>query len=243
MGYTFEWDRAYFEIIIVLLTILFSFLLYLYSSNNINIFYYLKIRYGEQKSLAYWVYFQKFLGMFFFGIIPIIIVLTVLPQNLTDYSITLIQPKKTFISVLIFASFIIPANLLVGRKPGNLRIYPQIRRKEWNIKILILSALTWAGYLLAYEFLFRGFLLFACIRTFGIWPAITIVVVIYSLVHIPKGKSETIGAIPFGLLLCILTIYTGSFWIAFFIHITLALSNEWISLYFNKEINFIKSKK
>ncbi|MFN8134788.1 MAG: CPBP family intramembrane glutamic endopeptidase [Bacteroidales bacterium] len=60
-----------------------------------------------------------------------------------------------------------------------------------------------------------------------LWPAIALNTAIYMLVHIPKGIKETLGAIPLGVLLCYLTVQTGSIWIAVMVHIVMALSNEW----------------
>jgi membrane protease YdiL (CAAX protease family) len=107
------------------------------------------------------------------------------------------------------------------------------------MKLLIISSLGWIVYLLAYEFLFRGFLLFTCIQSFGIWPAIIINILIYSFAHIPQGLKETAGAIPFGLILCYITILSGTIWPAFILHAVLAISNEWFSIYNNTEITII----
>jgi membrane protease YdiL (CAAX protease family) len=72
--------------------------------------------------------------------------------------------------------------------------------------------------------------LFSCEKAFGAWPAIAVNVAVYSFVHLPKGKKETIGAIPLGFILCFLTLNTRNIWAAYWIHVVLALSNEWISL-------------
>jgi len=174
--------------------------------------------------------------MFFFGIVPAILILSLLPTTFRDYGTLLDQPAETLLWGLLFAMLIIPLILLRGKAPSNLAAYPQIRSKKWNMSIVVLSALTWVGYLLCYEFFFRGFLLFACQRALGIIPAIAINVLIYAIAHIPKGKFETIGAIPLGLVLCVLTIKTGSIWFAFLAHVIMALANEWLALYHNKNI-------
>jgi membrane protease YdiL (CAAX protease family) len=88
--------------------------------------------------------------------------------------------------------------------------------------------------------MFRGFLLFSSLPVLGIWPSILLNTAVYSLVHIPKGNKETLGAIPFGILISYLAIETGTFWIAFFTHVILALSNEWFSLRTHPEMLFKK---
>jgi membrane protease YdiL (CAAX protease family) len=70
----------------------------------------------------------------------------------------------------------------------------------------------------------------------GLWSAIAVNTSIYALIHLPKGKRETIGAIPLGIVLCLITSYTGTIWAAFWIHCTLALTNEWFSIKYTKDI-------
>jgi membrane protease YdiL (CAAX protease family) len=114
--------------------------------------------------------------------------------------------------------------------------YPQIRVKKWTLSLLILSGISWMVYLFAYEYLLRGVFLYSCAEELGIIAAIIINVSIYSLVHLPKGAKETIGAIPMGILLCILTLHFGTIWAAFWIHCSLALSNEWFSIRYHPEM-------
>lgn len=85
---------------------------------------------------------------------------------------------------------------------------------------------SWVIYLIGYEFLFRGVLLFPLYEKFGFWPSIVINVSLYSTTHIPKGLTETIGAIPLGFILCILTIQTESVLIAVVVHVLMAWSNS-----------------
>ena len=47
----------------------------------------------------------------------------------------------------------------------------------------------------------------------------------YSATHIPKGLDETIGAIPLGAVLCLLTYASGTIWIAVIVHIAMAWAN------------------
>lgn len=92
------------------------------------------------------------------------------------------------------------------------------------------NAFTWIAYLFGYELMFRGLLLFTTVEFMGAWPAIILNTALYALVHVPKNLEETIGAIPLGLLLCLITLSTGTFWVAFGVHTCLALSNFFFSL-------------
>ena len=145
--------------------------------------------------------------------------------------------------LLILTAIIIPINYFNSKNPENLLQYPQIREIEWSLSLTILSTISWLAYLFAYEFMLRGFFLFSSVNLLGKWPAIILNTTVYSLVHLPKGKKETIGAIPFGIVISFLTIETGTIWLAFLAHAILALSNEWFSIAFNPEIHFKKSGK
>jgi membrane protease YdiL (CAAX protease family) len=81
-------------------------------------------------------------------------------------------------------------------------------------------------FLVAYEISFRGFLLNFCIDNWGIMAAIIINIVLYTLVHIVFGKEEMLACIPFGLLLCGLSIWTGAIWPAIVVHMAMSLSYD-----------------
>ena len=103
----------------------------------------------------------------------------------------------------------------------------------------IKNALGWAAYLFGYEILFRGILLFPLVAEFGVWPAIAVNIALYSSTHIPKGLDETIGAIPLGIVLCVLTLLTGTIWIAFFVHLAMALTNSFTALKHHPEMKSV----
>jgi len=91
---------------------------------------------------------------------------------------------------------------------------------------------------LGYEFAIRGMLFFACLYAFGLWPAIIINSVIYSLIHIFKGYKEAFGAFFLGILFCIITYYTNSIWIAFVIHVLMAVINDIKAVKASKNMEF-----
>lgn len=179
------------------------------------------------------ILFTKYMGLVWMGIIPIILSLFVLPQySLADYGLAII-PETTFTSLAwIFglAILIIPIAITSAKNPKNFANYPQIRAREWNSALKLKNALGWAAYLFGYEVLFRGILLFPLVDEFGVWPAIAVNVALYSSTHIPKGLDETIGAIPLGMVLSLLTLQTGTIWVAFFVHLTMAWTNSFTAL-------------
>lgn len=127
-----------------------------------------------------------------------------------------------------------------ARKPVNTSQYPQIRIQNWDLSLILKNYWGWFIYLLAYEFMYRGFLLFGLIDSFGVWPAIMVNTIIYSLAHIPKGNREALLAIPFGIILCYLTVRTETIWLSVMVHIVLAYSNDYFAIDASETMAFVK---
>lgn len=183
--------------------------------------------------------FRRWSGVVLLGLIPISASLLGFSSRLSEQGLVPVSGAETWIwmaaSVLIF----VPMIYFLARSERVLKHYPEIRRKHWDRKLLALSALSWLVYLFAFEYLLRGFVLFACLRSWGIWPAVMINVALYAPAHIGQGKTEVLGAVPLGFFFCAMTLSTGAVWAAFFGHVVLALSNEWITLARNPGMKMI----
>jgi hypothetical protein len=186
-------------------------------------------RYGKADYTRPWILFTRGMGFLWMGLASIVVILGVLQHPLENYGLRFDFSGKTLLFTGILMAILVPVNLLAGGRPENLRMYPQIRNAVWTKTTLMQSAVGWFLYLLGYEILFRGLLLHGCLPL-GVWPAIAINTCIYSVSHIPKGAGETFGAIPFGTVLCWMTLETGSITTAVVAHLALALSNEWVAL-------------
>lgn len=86
-------------------------------------------------------------------------------------------------------------------------------------------------FLLCYEFFFRGVLLFMFLDFESLPIAIFYSTILYVLIHIFDSKKEILGAIPFGIILCLFTYFTNSIWYAFLIHMALLAVYE-ISVFY-----------
>ena len=185
---------------------------------------------------------HRLAGAVLFGLIPVLVILFVFRRPVSIYGSTTEYLAESIIWWIPAALLVVVLNYFVARNKNHLAQYPQIRARQWNSGLIILSATSWITYLAGYEFMFRGFLLFSCLESFGYWPAIIINIIIYSLVHLPKGQREAIASVFFGFILSYLTIELGSFWFALFIHVTLALSNEWFSISFHPDMTLVKNQ-
>ena len=189
------------------------------------------------------IFFTKYFGFFSMGVIPTIVCTSFLPNiTIENLGFTFIYDTTLFslLWILGLSALVIPLVYFSAKKDKNLINYPQIRAKKWTIRTVLINALGWFLYLFGYEFLFRGVLLIPLIEPLGMWPAIAINTALYSATHIPKGLDETIGAIPLGIVLCLLTISSGTIWIAFIVHVVMAWTNTFTALKYNPEMQFIK---
>lgn len=138
--------------------------------------------------------------------------------------------QKTFIISAALSIAIAVLNFFTAGTLGNLEVYPQIRKPIWNLPLLFHSTLAWMVYLLVYEIVFRGILLYSSLSIMPMHWAVLLNTVVYSLAHLIKNKREAILSIPFGLMMIYLTLNSQSCWYAVVIHIVLAISHEWSSI-------------
>lgn len=203
-----------------------GFLGYYYLSTSGSIIRLLKTEKGKPICVLY----QRLLGVVILGFLPLVVIFLSGTKKLSDFGVVW-PDSESYFWTMILSLVIVPVSYFNSRTKENLKMYPQIREKEWSIGMLIMSALSWIAYLLAYEFLFRGFLFFAALPVLGLFFAIVLNTIIYALVHLHKGFKEIILSVPLGFLLCYLTYLTGTIWVAVFTHIILALSSEWFSVW------------
>ncbi len=184
---------------------------------------------------------QRGWGVLFMGIASLLIIFLVWKETPASFGLGLAflspPPRWSYLTlpVIIIASYFWSAS------PANLALYPQIRIEKWSGQIVALSAVSWIAFLVAYEFFFRGFLLFASFSVLNPWPAIALNCSLYGFAHFNKGPGETFGAVIAGVLLCYLTLRTGNIWSAVVIHSVIALSTEWFSLRAHPKMELVRN--
>jgi len=82
-------------------------------------------------------------------------------------------------------------------------------------------------YLISYECFFRGLLLMGFCLLAGVTWGVIINISLYTLIHIQKDKKELLACIPFGLLVCLFTVWWQSAWPAIIFHSQIAIIHEW----------------
>lgn len=242
MDYTLAWSKAFLEPVLIISLTLFALVGYWVTITNKKLEAGFVRKFGEERAKVEWILFWRYAGLFYFALIPMLVVFLVLPRNAAYYGLSFVNLSESLLWTIGLGVVILFMQSRSAGKEGNTKQYPQIRINNWDIKLVLKNSLGWFIYLLAYEFLYRGLLLFGLIEAFGTWPAIFVNTIIYSLAHIPKGNKEALAAIPFGIILCILTIRTETIWISVFVHVVLALSNDFFALAASKTMKFVKKQ-
>ncbi|HKH61856.1 MAG TPA: CPBP family intramembrane glutamic endopeptidase [Flavitalea sp.] len=108
-----------------------------------------------------------------------------------------------------------------------------LKKREWRAAYNDITGSQVAIYislripfLILYECFFRGTLLAISIPLLGIHWAIAINIILYVLFHYSSSIQEMVACIPFGLVLCLLTIWWQSVFPAILLHLILSLVHE-----------------
>ena len=201
-------------------------------------------KYGKDLGWAKLIISSKWIGAFTMGIMPLTVYLLAFPET-TLAQLGLGFDSKFIIEIIIWTLLLGGLAIVLTRynakKSKSLEVYPQIRAKKWDRKMVRGNLMGWAVYMMGYEIMFRGVLLFPLVESIGVWPAIAINIVISSATHIQKGLTETLSTILLTLVFCLLSIHTGSIWIALMVHIIIALSNTSVALKNHPDMEVVKS--
>ncbi|HET7715134.1 MAG TPA: CPBP family intramembrane glutamic endopeptidase [Bauldia sp.] len=181
---------------------------------------------------------KRLSGVLVLGLLPAVLIAAFLPFTLVEVGLTAEVPDRTWLWVAGASLVIVPACFATAHKPANFDVYPEMRTAEWGPGAVAANSLSSALYMFAYEFLFRGILLFPCLAALPTGWAIAINVALYALAHVPKGPREALGSIPLGIVLCLATIDTGAIWAAFLIHSIMSQLNDYLAVRANPEMRF-----
>jgi membrane protease YdiL (CAAX protease family) len=136
------------------------------------------------------------------------------------------------IAAAVIAWIVISLNFLLFTRlwPGFFKGYPEIGVRPWPVGLIFLNTASWIVYLIPYEFLFRGFLLFPLASMYGSAVGTFISMGLYSFAHLVKEPQEQLATIFAGVLFSCLALGTGSILAPILIHCFLAPVTEIFAL-------------
>ncbi len=167
-------------------------------------------QYPFEPDIYLYEYLYWFIGDFFtFFILPVLIIKLILKEELKDYGLTRGDFKLGIKLSSIFLAIMLPLLWIFSSFPDFVRTYPQLvyMRDSWSTFFIFEIGLI--IYVIAWEFIWRGFMLFGLKARFGYY-AIFMQMIPFLILHNGKPASETFGAIIAGLALGILAWRTRS---------------------------------
>lgn len=156
----------------------------------------------------------------YFGALPILTILIFLRKNPLDFGLHLGNYRFWLPWVVVFSVIAIPI-LYFSSEMSSVQGYYQSHR---NFDFLT-YAWQMAIYMLGWEFLFRGFMLFGLKDKFK-EGSILIQMIPFVLLHFGKPEIETISTIFTGILWGYICYRGKSFWPAYIMHMVVNLSNK-----------------
>lgn len=184
------------------------------------------------KQSFYWIQFTRLIAFICMAFLPLIFLKV---SNIEFWELTYKWTNSDSKYTIILALILIPLGAFNAKNKSHLAQYPQVRMTIWNRLEYVSNISSWGLYLLGYEFLFRGILFLGLIPFTGLYPAIAINTTLYAIAHLYKGKKETIGSIPLGIVFCLITYQTQTIWTAFAVHWIMASNNFIWSHYYNSK--------
>ncbi|MGB3073747.1 MAG: CPBP family intramembrane glutamic endopeptidase [Chitinophagales bacterium] len=181
-----------------------------------------------------WILYERLSGAVILGGVPAVLLLILSPVTVSKGELFEISIKNSYL-VPVACTTILVINFFATRKASNRNGYPLFRAEVWSASTLLFNQSTWAVYLFAYEFLFRGVLLSATFLLLGKPLAILFNILIYALLHIHRGRKQVLYAVPFGGLLCWLVLATSTWISAALIHISFAVSYEFFVIAYQEK--------
>ncbi len=97
--------------------------------------------------------------------------------------------------------------------------------------LLALYELGYTAYFFAWEFLFRGWLIFGLVPKLGKPTAILMTVIPFAVMHFGKAELEALGSIIAAVALGVLAVRTRSFYYGFLLHAVVAVWMDLLSVY------------
>jgi len=196
---------------------------YFYSDNFVDYF----PKFANNPILDYYSNIFQFAG--FFGlmfVIPVLLVKYVFKERLSDYGLSL-GNYKLGLKWLLALPIIAIVLFFAVKSPDISSEYPLAKSIIANRGLIFSYELAYLLlYYIAWEFFFRGFLIFGLAPKFGAVNAILIQTISSCLIHIGKPVGEIIGSIIVGVLFGLIAFKTKSIWYLVILHAAIGILTD-----------------
>jgi len=169
----------------------------------------------------YW-FGSDFITLF---ILPLVIIKFLLKEKINGYGLKFGDYKTGLKYFIIFSICILTFTFFLSQIPEFANNYPFLKSAKYDWKTFIIFETAALVYMIAWEFIWRGFMLFGLEEKFGM-NAILIQMLSFVILHNGKPFIETLSAIIGAILLGYIAIRTRSIFYGVAIHFILFFSMD-----------------
>jgi len=179
-----------------------------------------------------------FIGDFFtLFILSVLVIKFGFRERLSDYGLKIGDYKTGLTFSLVFLFVMVILIWFVSATPDFANMYPHLQSTKINWKTLLIYESGMFFYMFAWEFIWRGFMLFGLEKKFG-WYSVFIQMIPFVILHNGKPFLETFGAIFGGIALGIIALRTRSIYYCILIHLGVMYSIDLISVLRSRSNDF-----
>jgi membrane protease YdiL (CAAX protease family) len=167
-----------------------------------------------------------------YGIVPLLITKFLLRDSIVDMGLRVKGTAKHLPLYLTMFCVVAPFVFFASYGESFQAKYPYYRlgKGEALWPNFILWELLYASQFIALEYFFRGFLVNGLRQAFG-YGAVFVPIIPYAMIHFGKPLPEALGSIITGFVLASMALKTRSIWGGAAIHISVAVSMDFLSLW------------
>ncbi len=183
---------------------------------------------GEFHRLQVWAY----TCFFTYTILPTLVIWFVFRERLSDYGMKLRGAFSDWWIYVVMFSIMVTILLFFSQQESFQRTYPfyDPPKGKWVWSHFWWWEILYILQFFSLEMFFRGFILHGLKHRLGT-HAIFVMVVPYCMIHFGKPMLETFAAILAGIALGFMSLKTRSIWLGGAIHVTVAMSMDFLSLW------------
>ena len=164
-----------------------------------------------------------------FFVIPLLIIKFLFKQKLVVYGINFSNKPIGLKIALITIAIMLPVVWVISSLLSFQATYPHANMVRDSWTLFIIYEICLILYLFAWEFIWRGFVLFGIEKIFGFY-AIFIQMIPFTILHNGKPALETFSSILAGFFLGLLAIRTRSILYGVLVHIAVMFMIDFISI-------------
>ncbi len=140
----------------------------------------------------------------------------------------------------LFLAVMLPATWVASKMASFKGMYPLAGNAAYMVNVgggktevswavFLTYEAAYFSYFIAWEFLFRGWMVHGIAPKWGRGPALLVQVLPFAVMHLGKAEIEALGSIVAGIALGILALRTRSFYYGALLHGVVALWMDWLS--------------